>query len=87
MMKKSEPADLPAVEARRLIASGALTSEALMRSCLDRIAQREPDVQAFELAHHEWLADLRWKPTVVRCRSSCSRSQRRRHSSWQDGHH
>lgn len=47
-MKKSEPADLSAVEARRLIASGALTSEALMRSCLDRIAQREPDVQAFE---------------------------------------
>src|SRR5262245_49266115 len=43
-----EPADLSAVEAAHLIAKGSLGAEALMRSCLERIAQREPQVQAFE---------------------------------------
>jgi Asp-tRNA(Asn)/Glu-tRNA(Gln) amidotransferase A subunit family amidase len=59
-MRKPEPADLSAVEARRLIATGSLTSEALIRSCLDRIAQREADVQAFEhIARDAALAKAR----------------------------
>jgi Asp-tRNA(Asn)/Glu-tRNA(Gln) amidotransferase A subunit family amidase len=36
------------VEAARRIAAGSLTAETLMRSCLERIEQREPQVQAFE---------------------------------------
>ena len=48
MTAKRELADLSAVEAARLIAKGSLTAESLMRSCLERIAQREPQVQAFE---------------------------------------
>jgi len=47
-MKNPEPADLSAVQVVRLIAKGSLTSETLMRSCLERIVQREPEVQAFE---------------------------------------
>src|SRR5215510_2420883 len=43
-----EPADLSAVEAAHLIAKGSLSAESLMRSCLERIAGREPQVQAFE---------------------------------------
>ena len=59
-MKKVEPADLSAVEAVRLIAKGSLTSEALLHSCLERIVQREPEVQAFEhLAREAALADAR----------------------------
>jgi Asp-tRNA(Asn)/Glu-tRNA(Gln) amidotransferase A subunit family amidase len=48
MTAKREPADLSAVEAVRLIATGSLTAESLMRSCLERILHREPLVQAFE---------------------------------------
>lgn len=48
MTVKREPADLSAVEAAGHIANGSLTAEALMRSCLERIAQREPQIQAFE---------------------------------------
>jgi len=59
-MQKLEPADLSAVEAVRLIAKGSLTSEALVHSCLERIVQREPEVQAFEhLAREEALAQAR----------------------------
>ena len=59
-MKKLEPADLSAVEAVRLIAKGSLTSEALVHSCLERIVQREPEVQAFEhLAREAALAEAR----------------------------
>lgn len=47
-MANLEPADLSAVEAARRIAAGTLSAEALMRSCLERINQREPQVQAFE---------------------------------------
>jgi hypothetical protein len=36
-----------ALEAARRIASGNLTSEAL-RACLDRIGEREPQVQAWQ---------------------------------------
>jgi len=38
---------LSAVEAARQIAAGKLTSEALVRDCLERIAVRETDVQAW----------------------------------------
>ena len=50
----SAPHRLSAAEAARRIARGELTSEALVASCLERIAAREPDVQAWA-----WLdADL-----------------------------
>lgn len=38
---------LTAAEAARLVATGELKSEALVRACLDRIAEREPQVQAW----------------------------------------
>ncbi|MEX2643652.1 MAG: amidase [Acetobacterales bacterium] len=44
----TEPCDLTAVEARRRIDRGDLTADALVRSCLDRIAAREPEVEAWE---------------------------------------
>jgi Asp-tRNA(Asn)/Glu-tRNA(Gln) amidotransferase A subunit family amidase len=37
-----------AIEAARRIADGTLTSEALVRACLDRISEREPLVQAWQ---------------------------------------
>ncbi|HYH21680.1 MAG TPA: amidase [Azospirillum sp.] len=37
-----------ALDAVRRIADGSLTCEALARACLDRIAEREPDVQAWQ---------------------------------------
>jgi Asp-tRNA(Asn)/Glu-tRNA(Gln) amidotransferase A subunit family amidase len=37
-----------AFEAARRIADGSLTSEALVRACLDRIGEREPLVQAWQ---------------------------------------
>ena len=39
---------LSALEAAQRIAKGSLTAEALMRACLDRIAEREPAVQAWQ---------------------------------------
>lgn len=42
----SEPCDLSAVEARRLIAAKALSPVELMESCLDRIATTNPTVNA-----------------------------------------
>jgi Asp-tRNA(Asn)/Glu-tRNA(Gln) amidotransferase A subunit family amidase len=47
-MAVGELADLSAVEAARRVAEGSLTAEALMRSCLERITDREPQVHAFE---------------------------------------
>ncbi|MBM1174134.1 amidase [Microvirga arabica] len=39
---------LTALEAAQRIADGSLTSEALVRACLDRIGEREPVVQAWQ---------------------------------------
>ena len=41
------PNELTATEARDLMASGSLTSEALVQACLDRIREREDTVQAW----------------------------------------
>jgi len=43
-----DPCDLTAREAASRLADGRLTAETLVRSCLDRIAAREPDVQAWQ---------------------------------------
>lgn len=47
----TDPADLTATQAASRIRSGTLRPEALLESCLDRIARREPVVRAF--AHHD----------------------------------
>jgi Asp-tRNA(Asn)/Glu-tRNA(Gln) amidotransferase A subunit family amidase len=47
MPSKPEPCFLTASQAAVAIKTGALTSEALVRSCLDRIAARDPDVKAW----------------------------------------
>ena len=44
---RREPFELDATEAAQRIANGKLTSEALVRSCLERISAREPDVRAW----------------------------------------
>ena len=46
-MPHSEPHRLPAVILARLVANGELTAEAIVRSCLDRIHEREPVVRAW----------------------------------------
>ena len=46
-MSKVEPCLLSATEAAAAISAGTLTSEALVRSCLDRIEVREPVVHAW----------------------------------------
>jgi Asp-tRNA(Asn)/Glu-tRNA(Gln) amidotransferase A subunit family amidase len=46
-MVMSEAHELSAVEAARRIKSGALTAEALMRSCLERVAARDDAVHAW----------------------------------------
>ncbi len=43
----SDPARLSASEAARRIAEGSLTSEALVRACLDRVEEREPLIRAW----------------------------------------
>src|SRR5262245_2046925 len=47
------PCDLSAAEAARRIARKDLTSEALVGSCLDRIAAREPAVQAWQFVDRD----------------------------------
>ncbi len=49
-LQKGEPVGalntLSAVELARELAAGKITSEMLVRDCFERIAAREPDVQA-----------------------------------------
>jgi len=55
-----EPCDLPAVAARTAIAAGALTAEALARSCLARIDAREAEIHAWAAIDPDlWLAAAR----------------------------
>jgi Asp-tRNA(Asn)/Glu-tRNA(Gln) amidotransferase A subunit family amidase len=44
----SSPADLTAAQALGQLRSGTLTSTALVQSCLDRIQEREPELQAWQ---------------------------------------
>ena len=44
---------LSAVEAARQIEAGKITAEALVRDCLERIAAREPEIQAWEFIDQE----------------------------------
>src|SRR5215813_5379192 len=46
-MPNVEPHLLPATMLVRLIESGELSAEAVVRSCLERIAEREPVVRAW----------------------------------------
>lgn len=48
-----QPHELSAAEAARRIATGQLSSEALVSACLDRIAAREPAVQAWAYLDRE----------------------------------
>jgi Asp-tRNA(Asn)/Glu-tRNA(Gln) amidotransferase A subunit family amidase len=59
-MPNVEPCRLPATALVRLIDEGELTAEAVVRSCLDRIAEREPVVRAWSyLAGEAALAKAR----------------------------
>ena len=49
----ADPFKLTAVEAAQLMAAGSLTSEELVRSCLDRIDERENTVQAWSYVDRE----------------------------------
>ena len=49
-------ANLTASEARQQIEAGRLTSTKLVQDCLDRIAAREPEVQAWVAQSRETLA-------------------------------
>lgn len=62
------PAQLSATDAARALAAGTLTSQELVQSCLDRIAERDADVLAF--AHFD--ADL------VRAEAKASDAARKR---------
>src|SRR5229473_8097767 len=46
-MSNAEPHTLPATTLVRLIEGGELTAEAVVRTCLERIAEREPVVRAW----------------------------------------
>ncbi|MBV8119822.1 MAG: amidase [Alphaproteobacteria bacterium] len=59
-MPNVEPCRLSAIEIVRRIEGGALTAEAVVRSCLERIAEREPVVRAWAcLAGNAALAEAR----------------------------
>src|ERR1700752_1085786 len=59
-MPNVEPNRLPATTLVRLIEEGELTAEAVVASCLDRIAEREPVVRAWSyLAGEAALAQAR----------------------------
>ena len=53
----SEPCDLSAIEARRLIAAKALSPVELMQSCLDRVAKTDPAVNAMVAMDEELALD------------------------------
>jgi Asp-tRNA(Asn)/Glu-tRNA(Gln) amidotransferase A subunit family amidase len=52
-MNRTDPAALSAVEAARAIREGALSSEELVQACLERCAEREPQVQAWQFLDPE----------------------------------
>src|SRR5580704_10507771 len=59
-MPKAEPHRLSATSLVRLVEGGGLTAEAVIRSCLERIADREPMVRAWSnLAPESALARAR----------------------------
>jgi Asp-tRNA(Asn)/Glu-tRNA(Gln) amidotransferase A subunit family amidase len=59
-MPSLEPCRLTATELTRRIADGALSAEAVVQSCLDRIREREPVVRAWvHIAVEESLAQAR----------------------------
>jgi Asp-tRNA(Asn)/Glu-tRNA(Gln) amidotransferase A subunit family amidase len=59
-MSNAEPHTLPATTLVRLIEGGELTAEVVVRSCLERIAEREPVVRAWSyLASEAALARAR----------------------------
>src|SRR5438105_10119405 len=59
-MPSAEPNRLPAIALARLVEGGELTAEAIVRSCLDRIAEREPVIRAWtHLAAEPALAAAR----------------------------
>ena len=59
-MPHAEPCRLSAAALARSIDNGELTAEAVVRSCLDRIAEREPVVRAWtHLARDAALAAAR----------------------------
>ena len=61
-MPNTEPHRLPATELVRLIEGGELTADAVARSCLDRIAEREPVVRAWvHLDRDKAVAEARAK--------------------------
>ena len=69
----AQPANLlTALKARDLMARGALTSEELVRSCLDRIRDREDTVQAWSYVD--------WDGALERDRE-CDRTPSRRYCS------
>jgi Asp-tRNA(Asn)/Glu-tRNA(Gln) amidotransferase A subunit family amidase len=71
-MPKTEPHRFPATTLLHLIEGGELTAEAVIRSCLERIAEREPVVRAWShLAGEAALAracelDRARKPTLLK---------------------
>src|ERR1700737_2047574 len=59
-MPKAEPHRLSAASLVRLVEGGELTAEAVVASCLERIAEREPVVRAWShLAGEAALAQAR----------------------------
>ncbi len=56
----ADPAALSAAEAAEAIRERRLTSEALVRACLDRIAEREPQLQAWAHLDPEYAVAQAW---------------------------
>ena len=56
-MATKQPNELTAIEALEQIQAGTLTSEALVASCLERIAEREDTVGAWQFFSPEQALD------------------------------